>query len=84
MISKPDMPVSTHQDGTLLLSAEGAAELCGMSLRTWRRWDSAGLIPSPVRIGRTTRWRREDVLGWIAAKCPKRQEWERKKPGKTG
>ncbi len=83
MISKPDMPVNLNREGTLLLSADSAAELCGMSQRTWRRWDSAGLIPSPVRIGRTTRWRRVEVLAWIAAKCPRRQEWERKKLEKS-
>jgi excisionase family DNA binding protein len=78
-----DTSTSSIADETLLLSVGKAAALCGTSTRTWRRWDSAGLIPSPVRIGRTTRWRREDVLAWIAAKCPRRQEWERRKLGKT-
>ena len=34
----------------LLVAAKIASAMCGKSLRTWRTWDSAGLIPRPVRI----------------------------------
>ncbi|MCC7083662.1 MAG: helix-turn-helix domain-containing protein [Pirellulales bacterium] len=61
---------------TLLVTAKQAAQLCGKSLRTWRTWDSAGLIPQPVRIGRSTLWRIDELREWIAAGCPRRQEWE--------
>ncbi len=60
----------------LLLTARQAAEICGKSLRTWRTWDSAGLIPRPVRIGRSTLWRLDELKRWIAASCPRRAEWE--------
>lgn len=60
----------------LLVSAAVASSMCGKSLRTWRAWDSAGLIPRPIRIGRSTLWRTEELKGWVAAGCPRRAEWE--------
>jgi predicted DNA-binding transcriptional regulator AlpA len=60
----------------LLVNARTAAVLCGKSLRTWRAWDAAGRIPRPVRIGRSTLWRLEELKAWAAAGCPRREEWE--------
>lgn len=60
----------------LLLTAKQAAAICGKSLRTWRTWDSAGWIPQPVRIGRSTLWRADELRDWVAAGCPRRDEWE--------
>ena len=60
----------------LLLTTSQAAALCGRSLRTFRTWDAAGRIPQPVRIGRSTLWRAEELRAWVAAGCPRRQEWE--------
>ncbi len=60
----------------LVLTATEAAALFGKSLRTWRSWDAAGLIPRPIRIGRSTLWRPDELRAWIAAGCPRRKEWE--------
>jgi prophage regulatory protein len=60
----------------LLVSAKQAARMCSKSLRTWRAWDAAGWIPRPVRIGRSTLWRTEELRAWIEAGCPRREEWE--------
>lgn len=60
----------------LLLTARQAAIMCSKSLRTWRAWDSAGWIPKPVRIGRSTLWRFDELREWVAAGCPRRAEWE--------
>jgi predicted DNA-binding transcriptional regulator AlpA len=65
----------THAD-PMLVTARQAAVICGKSLRTWRTWDSGGLIPRPVRIGRSTLWRLEELKKWIAASCPRRADWE--------
>jgi predicted DNA-binding transcriptional regulator AlpA len=61
---------------SLLITARRAAEICGKSLRTWRTWDSAGLIPQPMRIGRSTLWRLDELRRWVEAGCPRREEWE--------
>ena len=60
----------------LLLTARQAAAMCGKSLRTWRTWDAAGWIPRPVRIGRSTLWRAEELRDWVTAGCPRRAAWE--------
>jgi predicted DNA-binding transcriptional regulator AlpA len=60
----------------VLVDAKAASEFCGKSLRTWRSWDSAGLIPDPVRIGRSTLWRIDELRAWVAAGCPRRKDWE--------
>lgn len=72
----PEKLASTSGDATLLVTAKQAAPMCGRSLRTWRTWDAAGLIPRPVRIGRSTLWRVDELREWVAAGCPCRQEWE--------
>jgi predicted DNA-binding transcriptional regulator AlpA len=60
----------------LLLTARQAATICGKSLRTWRTWDAAGWIPRPVRIGRSTLWRADELRAWVEVGCPRRAEWE--------
>lgn len=67
-------------DAPLLLNAQQAASMCGKSLRTWRSWDSAGLVPRPIRIRRCTLWRSDELWQWIEAGCPRRQEWEKHFP----
>lgn len=66
---------ATQDQNRLLLTARQAAVMCGKSLRTWRAWDSAGWIPRPVRIGRSTLWRVDELREWVAAGCPRRAEW---------
>jgi predicted DNA-binding transcriptional regulator AlpA len=60
----------------LLVTAKVAAEMCGKSLRTWRAWDAAGRIPRPVKIGRSTLWRVDELRAWVADACPRREVWE--------
>lgn len=59
----------------MLLTAAQTAQALGVSVRTLRAWDSAGRIPAPVRIGRSTRWDAADLREWVAAGCPGRREW---------
>lgn len=56
----------------LLITAEEFGNLLQISERTIWRLNSAGEIPKPVRIGGTVRWRREEVMQWIEAGCPRR------------
>ena len=65
-----------EQDAPLLLSGQQAAAMRGKSIRTWCNWDSAGLVPRPIRIRRCTLWRWDELRQWIEADCPSRQEWE--------
>ena len=74
----PDGKVDNDRErpDPLLVTAKQAAAMCGKSLRTWRTWDAAGWIPRPVRIGRSTLWRVDELQEWVAAGCPRREEWE--------
>lgn len=74
-IDRASASVEAHES-PLLISAGDAASMCGRSERTWRAWDSAGWIPQPVRIGRSTMWRRDELQEWITAGCPRRDDWE--------
>jgi len=76
MIELSELQVGEERSSALLVTAKQAAKLCSKSLRTWRTWDSAGLIPRPVRIGRSTLWSVSDLTAWVAAGCPRRTEWE--------
>jgi predicted DNA-binding transcriptional regulator AlpA len=60
-------------DPLLLVPATRAAQICGKSVRTWRAWQSGGLIPAPVRVGRSLLWRVRDLEAWAAAGCPPRE-----------
>ncbi len=83
MRSQP-MPEGSGEQGSvlepapqqLLITARRAAAICGKSLRTWRTWDAAGWIPRPVRIGRSTLWRADELREWVNVGCPRRAEWE--------
>jgi len=59
-----------------LISADEFAKLLSASTRTIRRYDSAGRVPKPLKLGGVTRWRREEIEAWIAAGCPRRSQWE--------
>lgn len=56
----------------LVYSARQLAVALGVSLRTVWRLAAAGKLPKPVRIGSGKRWRREEILAWIASGCPVR------------
>jgi predicted DNA-binding transcriptional regulator AlpA len=59
----------------LLVTAGEAAALCGLGVRTWWRKDAAGMIPNGVHLGKSKRWRLEELRKWIEAGCPHRGEW---------
>lgn len=79
----PDSQMLTTRKGStnaepveLLLTGKRAAKLCGISGRTWRTWDSGGLVPAPVTVGRTRLWRSAELVAWVNVGCPRRTDWE--------
>jgi len=66
--AKPDDPPI---DTPVLLTSRQAARLCGVGERTLWRWAHSGSAPAPLRPGgRAVRYRRDELLAWIAAGCP--------------
>lgn len=58
-----------------LLAADEVAQLLAVSPKSVRRMDLVGRLPRPVRLGRAVRWRHEEILDWVAAGCPPRDQW---------
>ena len=54
-----------------LLSIRAVAAMLGnCSTRHVRRLSEAGRMPPPVKLGASLRWRRTELVSWIAAGCP--------------
>ena len=66
------MPDHTPLERTLppLLTTAQAAQLATAGERTWWRWSRAGIAPAPLKIGGAVRYRRDELLAWIADGCP--------------
>jgi len=66
---------------SILLSAPEAAALCGVGRSLWYSLHSSGRIPLPVRLGRRTLWRKDELRDWTNAGCPNRDKWHWQKGG---
>lgn len=67
---------STASERWLLPAAE-VAKLLDISERHLWGLHKDGSLPAPVRLGRSVRWRAEDLRAWLAAGSPSRADWER-------
>lgn len=54
----------------ILLSMSSVAALLDTSETQVRRWVDAGILPQPVLLGRTKRWRRTEVLAAVGLDTP--------------
>lgn len=63
----------------LLVSATMAARLAGIATSSWWKLCAAGRTPAPLRLGRSTRWNRQELSAWIDAGAPSRERWEARK-----
>ncbi len=61
----------------LLLSAAAAAALIGVSRAHLYALHSSGRLgPLPIQLGKSSRWRRDELESWVASDCPSRQQWQ--------
>jgi predicted DNA-binding transcriptional regulator AlpA len=71
----PDTTATAGGIQSELLTCREAAQLAGCGERTWWSWSRSGLAPKPIFIGHGTRpacrYRRAEILQWIAAGCPR-------------
>ena len=63
------MPSRTKKQNQELLTVPEVAEICGISPESVRRLTDRGAMPRPVRLGRSVRYRRTEIKGWIAEGC---------------
>lgn len=59
----------------LLLRAEDAARMVGLSGRTWQRLDVEGAVPAAVRLGSGRRWALPTLHRWVELGCPSRERF---------
>ena len=63
----------------LLLAGDAAAALVGVSKSAFYRLNVQGLVPRAKRFGKLRRWSRVELEAWVAAGCPTREEWEKRR-----
>ena len=61
----------------LVVDARRLAEMLCASVRSVRKWDAAGVLPRPIRIGGRVVWRASEIRAWLDAGAPCRAMWER-------
>jgi predicted DNA-binding transcriptional regulator AlpA len=59
------MSLQMQLDAAALLNEKEAARFLSMSYRTLQSWRSAGEGPSYLKLGRSIRYRRGDLLTWV-------------------
>jgi predicted DNA-binding transcriptional regulator AlpA len=56
-------------DQELWSTAEVCRQLGGAGQRSVWRWSHTGIMPPPLKIGAAVRYRRREILDWIASGC---------------
>lgn len=64
------MTETNSEPEAILLRAQHVAKLLNISTRTLWRLEAAGKLIGPIKIGRSVRWRKDELMQWIAAGCP--------------
>jgi excisionase family DNA binding protein len=67
---------ATADSGCLAIPAEQVAKLLGVSKRHVAALNASGRLPRPVRLGRSVRWRADELRDWLEAGAPSRDRWE--------
>lgn len=67
-----------------LLAVRDVAALLRISGRQVLKLRASGRIPVPLKLGRSTRWRAEEIESWVRAGCPSREVWESRRGGPRG
>ena len=66
-----DIPTTTRPTPPLLLRAEEAAGVLGVSRSVFYRLHSRGLVPEPLQIGGVKRWSYLALVTWVQNGCPR-------------
>ena len=68
----PDLPSLSNDRSRALLTLPQAAHDLSVSRRTLERLIAAGIFPTPVKIGRSSRVPREDLAVYLEKLCLER------------
>ena len=67
-----------------LISVRTVAGMLGVSQRQVWKLVASGRLPAPLRLGRSVRWRADEIRSWIDAGCPSQDRWTRGESLKYG
>ncbi len=70
-IQNEDSRLSTQ--AVQMIDVRELAKLLRISTRHVERSDAAGLIPAPIRLSRSKRWRLDEIKRWLTAGAPDRE-----------
>jgi predicted DNA-binding transcriptional regulator AlpA len=59
-----------------VVTAKELGKILAVAVRTIWRYDEEGKIPRPLRIGRSVRWRLNEIQDWLNCGAPRREVWE--------
>ena len=65
----------------LAYTANDLSTLLKCSKRHIAALNSSGRLPRPIRLGRSIRWRADEIREWLAAGAPSRDRWEARRNG---
>jgi predicted DNA-binding transcriptional regulator AlpA len=65
----------------LLIDIQVLSGLLDRSVASLERDQAAGRLPAPVYVGGSRRWRRAEIVAWVAAGCPTRVRWDEIRSG---
>lgn len=82
-LNPPRLETAKAQIEPLLIDAVEAARLCGVGRTMWLTLHNSGKCPLPIRLGRRTLWRVEELRRWVAEGCQSRDVWQRKEFERT-
>ena len=64
------------EDNKILIGVNEAANILDIGRSKLYEMHSSGRLgPMPIRLGRSLKWRRSEMLAWIEAGCPSRERW---------
>lgn len=63
-------------DVAVLVGVDQVAAMAGVHRATVFKLVSCGKFPRPLKLGRATRWVKDELAAWFAAKCPPLGKWE--------
>ncbi|MCH8854261.1 MAG: helix-turn-helix domain-containing protein [Planctomycetes bacterium] len=72
-----------YDDPTELMTVGDVARSLRLSIRATWRANAAGFLPRPLKVGRATRWRSEELTAWVRAGMPVRSAWEQRQAAQT-
>lgn len=64
------------EDRGLLIDMNQVAKLLKVSPRTVNKMEHCGEMPKAIRIARVVRWGYDEINQWIAAGCPRAEQWK--------